>query len=383
MVIVYYTQPFFLDSAIETIQCLKKKVTLHLMIEISPDSKKSTIIDIDQLDLHKPITSAEEVLGKEKWKEMQKYFEGVASVHFVIHTCKKSLCLKSFFIALRAGKFIHQLRPDVVHFDSVQTRTIGLYPYLRNKKIFITVHDPVPHSGESSWKVEMPNIIFYRLAVGFFFYSEFSKSLFKKHYPANAELSHVLRLQPYSFISQFANKFQTTADSILFFGRMSFYKGIDLLLNAIPVVLQHYPAQKFIIAGNMNGLTIDPDFLKKYEHNVQFIPEHLPVKELAYLINSAKFVVCPYRDATQSGVLMTSYALRKPVVATNVGGFPEYVKDHVNGLLAPPTEAGIASTILDALNDDKYKLLASCVDHNYCKVAETYNENCLLKAYSN
>ncbi len=37
------------------------------------------------------------------------------------------------------------------------------------------------------------------------------------------------------------------------------------------------------------------------------------------------FVVCPYLDATQSGVVLTAYAFGKPVIATQVGGLPEYV----------------------------------------------------------
>ena len=37
-------------------------------------------------------------------------------------------------------------------------------------------------------------------------------------------------------------------------------------------------------------------------------------------------MVCPYTDATQSGVIMSAFAFNKPVIATNVGALPEMVR---------------------------------------------------------
>lgn len=45
------------------------------------------------------------------------------------------------------------------------------------------------------------------------------------------------------------------------------------------------------------------------------------------LDKNAKFVVCPYTDGTQSGVINTCFTLCKPIVATNVGAFSESVID--------------------------------------------------------
>ncbi|MEI2749884.1 MAG: glycosyltransferase [Ferruginibacter sp.] len=69
------------------------------------------------------------------------------------------------------------------------------------------------------------------------------------------------------------------------------------------------------------------------------------------MIENSKFIVCPYRDATQSGVLMTSYAAGKMVLATNVGSFPEYIQDGVNGLLAEVTPESIAQKIIEGLDE--------------------------------
>jgi glycosyltransferase involved in cell wall biosynthesis len=52
----------------------------------------------------------------------------------------------------------------------------------------------------------------------------------------------------------------------------------------------------------------------------------------------ATLVVCPYIDATQSGVVLTAYAFKRPVVATKSGGLPQYVKNEITGLLIDPND---------------------------------------------
>jgi len=65
----------------------------------------------------------------------------------------------------------------------------------------------------------------------------------------------------------------------------------------------------------------------------------------------ATVAVYPYRSITQSGALQVAYAFGKPVVATNVGGFPEAVDDGKSGILVKPEEpAELAEAILKIVN---------------------------------
>jgi glycosyltransferase involved in cell wall biosynthesis len=66
----------------------------------------------------------------------------------------------------------------------------------------------------------------------------------------------------------------------------------------------------------------------------------------------ASVVVYPYHSITQSGALQAAYAFGKPVVATNVGGFPEAVEDGKNGFLVPPrSPRELAIAISKIIND--------------------------------
>ncbi len=381
MVVVYYVNTYYLDAAIETIQAIKGQVELHVVIELSPESKTSNIIDIDQLGKFSHIETAEAVLGELKWREFGHYFNGVASVHFAIHRFKKSYSVTSLITAAKIWNYIKSLKPDLLHFDSISTRVLGLYPFLIKKKLFITIHDPVPHTGEESWKIKLIEYLFYPLAKGLFFYSDFAKQQFNQHYTDIGAKRYIIRFQPFSYIKQFSKNLLKDSNAILFFGRILPYKGVDLLLRAIPQVLMNYPDQLFVIAGKPFNCELDKEILRNYKDNILVIPEHISTEELAALIKKSKFIVCPYRDATQSGVLMTTYALGKMVLGTNVGAFPEYIHDGINGLLTAPDAASIAGTIIRALDSDYFKELQKNVTDSYSESTGAENRQIILTAY--
>jgi glycosyltransferase involved in cell wall biosynthesis len=383
MVVVYYTSTHFLDVAIETIQSIKKAVELHIFIEITNDSKNTTIIDVDSLEGMHYIETPEKLLGKEKWEQLKGYFDAVESVHFIVHKNKRSLALKSQKIAFSLGRFLKKHKVDIVHFDTISPRAIGMYPFLIKRKVFITIHDPIPHSGETNWRESIPNNVFYPIASGFFFCSKFATDQWETFYRTGKGPSYTLKLQPYSFIRKLIKKdIDHKPGSILFFGRLSYYKGIDLLLEAIPKVLEKYPAQQFVIAGKpAYGYTVDEVIVNRYKENIRVIPRHLSMEELVAFIEDTKFIVCPYRDATQSGVVMTALAAGKMVVATNVGSFSEYIQDGENGLLADPDATAIANKILEALDNDKYQEIEKRLDPYFSETVGAENEKVILHAY--
>ncbi len=90
MVVLYYTTTYFLDVAIETIQAIKDKVDLYVVIEISPNSKNSTIINVEDLNSFKDLEDCENVLGKAEWSYLKKYFNGVVSTRFLVHKHRKN-----------------------------------------------------------------------------------------------------------------------------------------------------------------------------------------------------------------------------------------------------------------------------------------------------
>ena len=77
-------------------------------------------------------------------------------------------------------------------------------------------------------------------------------------------------------------------------------------------------------------------------------------------------VVCPYIDATQSGVIMSAFALNKPVVCTNVGALPEMVKDNRYGkIVAPENSQALADAIVSMNTDDVLNQMSEFIDKDH------------------
>jgi glycosyltransferase involved in cell wall biosynthesis len=381
-------QVAFLDVSIELINVLKKHVQLHVLIELTPHGKNLTILEIDHLPEGKTLVTPEELLTRESYESLKPYFNGAASVHFVVHPHRTGFSYSTLQVSFTTWKFIRQFKPDIIHFETFSLRAIGMLFFLKAfKNVCITIHDPVPHSGEDSWKVSLPRTFFFSVPVKkkYLFYSQFARQQFEEHYKKQAEQVAVLQLGPYGFLQKLVRpEEETQKKHILFFGRLSLYKGIDDLLAAMPSVFKEFPNEKLIIAGKRhNDFAIDDQVIKKYKNNITLLDRHIPNDELATLIQESKFIVCPYKDATQSGVLMTAFGLNTPVIATNVGSFPEFIIDNVNGLMVPPNDPEkLAEGIKHALRNDYYKILAQNI--NSTRVEDFWNKNTeiLLHAYA-
>ena len=70
--------------------------------------------------------------------------------------------------------------------------------------------------------------------------------------------------------------------------------------------------------------------------NVKIINHYISDETVAELFQRCSFVVLPYDDATQSGIIPIAYSFKKPVVTTNVGSLPEVVENGITGLIIEP-----------------------------------------------
>lgn len=379
--VLYYVHTYFLDSCLETLQSIKTHVNLDLVIEVSPDSRKSTVFELSSTKKFKRLEKLENILSPEKWLLFKPYFENIASVEVLFFNGKRMLGLDSMVGGIFLGRLIRSRNYDIVHFDTASGRAISSLFFLRHDQMALTIHDPVPHPGEESFRLDIIRFLYLRQAMSILFYSTYSSSLFYKYNKHLKNKLSQLRLLPYSFISQLKQVSNTEPRYILFFGQLSYYKGIDILLEAIPKVLENYPHEHFVIAGKSNGFILDKKLLDQYSQHVTFIDDYLSVEKLSQLIHASKFVVCPYREATQSGVLMTAFAMCKTVLATKIGAFPEYISDGVNGMLANADAQSIANGMQSMLKSNRYLGLEKNINLGYSNSDSINNANTLMQVY--
>ena len=133
---------------------------------------------------------------------------------------------------------------------------------------------------------------------------------------------------------------------LLFFGFIRAYKGLDILLKAMPLIKQQQV--QLLVAGEFyDDPAIYQELIKELniENRVLLMADFIPTDQVRYYFSAADLVVQPYRNATQSGVTPLAYHFEKPMVVTNVGGLPDYVDNEITGLIAEPTPASIARAI--------------------------------------
>ncbi|MGO9489874.1 MAG: glycosyltransferase family 4 protein [Solirubrobacteraceae bacterium] len=111
--------------------------------------------------------------------------------------------------------------------------------------------------------------------------------------------------------------FATDKPVVLCFGLMRPSKGIDVLLEA----WRGIEGAELWVAG-MPRMDIAP-LLAAAPPGVRFVPRFIGDTELPAYFRAASLVVLPYREIDQSGVLFTALAFGKPLLLSDVGGFPE------------------------------------------------------------
>jgi len=133
---------------------------------------------------------------------------------------------------------------------------------------------------------------------------------------------------------------------LLFFGFIRKYKGLDILLQAMPLIKNKN--LKLIVAGEF--YESKEEYLKLIkEHHLEnaiiMRDEYIPKDDVRFYFSAADLIVQPYRSATQSGVTQIAYSFDKPMVVTNVGGLPEMVTDGVSGFVTDVNPNAIANAV--------------------------------------
>ncbi len=135
---------------------------------------------------------------------------------------------------------------------------------------------------------------------------------------------------------------------IMFFGFVRPYKGLEYLIQAMPLVLRQRKAHLIVVGEFWTS----PEFYERYAREygvadaVTLINRYVPNEELGPFFELADVVVLPYISATQSAVVQLAYGFGMPVITTRVGGLHEVVHDGVSGLVVPPQdEQALAAAI--------------------------------------
>jgi glycosyltransferase involved in cell wall biosynthesis len=144
---------------------------------------------------------------------------------------------------------------------------------------------------------------------------------------------------------------------ILSVGRLVWNKGHKYLVDAMPAVLSECPSARLFIVGVGDQRKPLQSQAKKLhiEGAVEFLGK-VSTEKLHSLYSEADVFVHPSLYDPAPIAVLEAMSMGKPVVATHVGGIPEFITNGVDGLLVEPRNSSqLARAITDILSDSSMR----------------------------
>lgn len=215
---------------------------------------------------------------------------------------------------------------QVVHFQwlAVQQLDWALLP--RGRPLVITAHDVLPREGAPGQRAGQLRL--YRRFDAVVVHSRAGERRLVDELGLDPARVHVIAHGVLEHLTAGAGELPAELRSVpaasrvvLCFGLMRPYKGLDVLLDAWGQGLEG--AELWLVG--MPRMDIG-ELRERAGPGVRILARYVADGELAACFSRADLVVLPYRQADQSGVLFTALAFGRPLLLSDVGGFPELAR---------------------------------------------------------
>ena len=156
----------------------------------------------------------------------------------------------------------------------------------------------------------------------------------------------------------FKKKYDISSDFVLFLGRFSKIKGLDVLLESINILKDRIDTSKtkFIIMGVDFGF--ESEMLKMIirfglEDMIKVI-KNPPREDVIQAYRESKFLVYPSRWELSPLTPLEAFAFKKTTISTTAHGIPHTIHNNQNCILVEPGNPSLLSeSILELINDEK------------------------------
>lgn len=253
------------------------------------------------------------------------------------------------------GKFMNCLKGRCAKGSLVQSVLMTAEMYLRNAK-----HHPVDNIA------------------GFVFVSKFAQ---EKHLQYDRKFASARNIVLYNYTTPVLERTEKKDDYYLYYGRLSYEKGIPTLLEAF----SRHPELKLKVVGTG---PIEAELKEKFaQHNIEFVG-YKSGKELFSLVRDARFVCVPsewYENNPMT--IVEAYSLGTPVIGSRIGGIPEIIAEGKTGYTFECSNLSDLEACIkkaDSLTANEYETMANAAykfyeqnfseDHHYEELMRFYEE---------
>jgi D-inositol-3-phosphate glycosyltransferase len=274
-------------------------------------------------------------------------------------------------------------RPRVLHilwnnrFELLDRTLLMLYYRLWRKKIVLTAHNV--NAGRRDAHDSFPNRLSlgvqYRLANHIFVHTAAMKRELLDAFPVRETAVTVIPLGindsvPTSDVTSAQAKrrlgVETGERTVLFFGQIAPYKGLELLVAAFQRLVSRDVGYRLIIAGKPKRgceryLNEIQEAIGAHASRTRILQKigFIPHEDTELYFKAADVLMLPYTTSSQSGVLILGYSFGLPAIAADVGSFREDIVEGQTGFLcAPGDSAALARAMETYFQSDLFRHLA-------------------------
>jgi glycosyltransferase involved in cell wall biosynthesis len=260
---------------------------------------------------------------------------------------------------------------DVVHFQWLTVQHLDGHLLPRGRPLVLTAHDVLPREARPGQREAQRRIYDHFDAV--IVHTEHGRRRLTGELGIDPARVHVIAHGAFEHLATGRDaeaqpelpSLQSEKPVVLCFGLMRPYKGIDLLLEAWRGI-EH--AELWIVGAPR--MDIAP-LQAAAPPGVRFVARFIGEGELAACFRRAELVVLPYREIDQSGVLFTALAFGKPLLLSDVGGFPEIAATGAARMFAVGNAAALHAALTELLTDPS--ALAGMAERARDAAAGTYS----------
>jgi glycosyltransferase involved in cell wall biosynthesis len=304
---------------------------------------------------------------------------------------KKMLRIVAYYLRLLAyavtseAKIFHILWNN--KFQLFDRTGLMLYYKLLGKKIPFTVHNvnAGQRDANDSWLNRLSLKIQYYLADHIFVHTDKMKGELVSSFSVAPEKVSVI---PFGINNTAPTTSLTTSEAknrvgvratdktMLFFGNIAPYKGLDTLVAAFIQLAKQDQSYHLLIVGRPKQdrvyWTRIQEVIKssavrdRIKERIEFVPD----EETEIYFKAADVLILPYSHVFQSGVLFLGYSFGLPAIVTDVGSLREEIVEGETGFLARPHDpSDLARAIGRYFTSDLYR--------------DLYERRTKIKAYAN
>lgn len=212
---------------------------------------------------------------------------------------------------------------DIIYFESQHIWNMFIMLLCPFKRTVVAVHDVIPHDGNKA--MTLANYVTCHLSNGVILRNYMYKNTLSQKYKIKSEKITCFELwrdYPEKVEPSYSNQF-------LYFGRIRKYKGFELFAK----IIEKTPHIKYRIVGEADEESkYLVDYVRNFE-NVSLVEYEVSDSQMIEEFKCADWVVLPYSNATQSGVITDACRYARPVISFNVGAIKEQIEDGKTGFL--------------------------------------------------